>query len=97
VRQHLDAALHPLKLNGVMEVEHLATVAALVAAGLGVTVVPALALFQFQQESLAIRPLQLPSLVRDICLVRLRERGDSAAAAAMIEAVQAHFMRGKGN
>ncbi|WP_059412055.1 LysR family transcriptional regulator [Cupriavidus basilensis] len=96
VRQHLDAALHPLKLNGVMEVEHLATVAALVAAGLGVTVVPALALFQFQQESLAIRPLQLPSLVRDICLVRLRERGDSAAAAAMIEAVRAHFGRAAG-
>lgn len=95
VRQHLDAALHPLKLNGVMEVEHLATVAALVAAGLGVTVVPALALFQFQQESLAIRPMQLPSLVRDICLVRLRERGDSTAAAAMIEALQAHFKKGK--
>ena len=62
VRQHLDAALHPLRLTSVMEVEHLATVAALVQAGLGVSAVPSLALFQFRREGLAIRPLQLPSL-----------------------------------
>jgi DNA-binding transcriptional LysR family regulator len=91
VRQHLDAALHPLKLNGVMEVEHLATVAGLVAAGLGVTAVPSLALFQFRLEGLAVRPLQMPSLVRDICLIRLKDRGDSAAAAAMVECLHAHF------
>ncbi len=93
VRQHLDAALHPLKLSSVMEVEHLATVAALVQAGLGVSAVPSLALFQFQREGLAVRPLQMPSLVRDICLVRLRERGDSAAAAAMIDCLRAHYGR----
>lgn len=91
VRQHLDAALHPLKLNGVMEVEHLATVAGLVAAGLGVTAVPSLALFQFRLDGLAVRPLQMPSLVRDICLIRLKDRGDSAAAAAMVECLHAHF------
>jgi len=95
VRQHLDAALHPLKLHGVMEVEHLATVAALVEAGLGVSVVPALALFQFRREGLAIRPMQLPSLMREICLVRLKERSDSAAAAAMIESLRAHYRGGK--
>ncbi|WP_423199476.1 MULTISPECIES: LysR family transcriptional regulator [unclassified Cupriavidus] len=95
VRQHLDAALHPLRLNGVMEVEHLATVAALVEAGLGVSVVPALALFQFRREGLAIRPLQMPNLVRDICLVRLRERGDSSAAAALIECLRAHYRHQK--
>jgi len=90
-RQHLDAALHPMKLSGVMEVEHLATVAALVEAGLGVSVVPALALFQFRREGLAVRPMQMPALVREICLVRLRERGDSAAAAAMIDCLRAHY------
>jgi len=91
VRQHLDAALHPMKLSGVMEVEHLATVAALVEAGLGVSVVPALALFQFRREGLAVRPMQMPALVREICLVRLKERGDSAAAAAMIDCLRAHY------
>lgn len=93
VRQHLDAALHPLRLNGVMEVEHLATVAALVEAGLGISVVPALALFQFRRETLAIRPMQMPLLVRDICLVRLRERGDSSAAAAMIDMLRQKWPR----
>ncbi|MBY4896918.1 LysR family transcriptional regulator [Cupriavidus sp. AU9028] len=91
VRQHLDAALHPMRVNGIMEVEHLATVAGLVAAGLGITVVPSLALFQFQLPALAVRPLQADSLVRDICLVRLRDRGDSAAASAMLEMLFAHF------
>ncbi|SOZ17601.1 putative transcriptional regulator, LysR family [Cupriavidus taiwanensis] len=95
VRQHLDAALHPLRLASVMEVEHLATVAALVQAGLGISAVPSLALFQFRREGLAIRPLQLPSLVRDICLVRLKDRSDSAAAAAMIESLQAFYRGGK--
>lgn len=91
VRQHLDAALHPLKLNGVMEVEHLATVAGLVAAGLGITVVPSLALFQFRLESLAVRPLRLQGLIRDICLIRPADRGDSPAAAAMAEAIESHY------
>jgi len=91
VRQRLDAALHPVQLAGVMEVEQLATLAGLVAAGLGITAVPTLALFQFHREGLAIRPLQIPGLVRDICLVRLKERGDTAAAAAMIEELRAHY------
>ena len=95
VRQHLDAALHPLKLNGVMEVEHLATVAALVEAGLGVSVVPALALFPFRREGLAIRPMQMPTLVRDICVVRLKDRGDSAAATAMLDCLRAHYRSGR--
>ncbi|MNW20041.1 LysR substrate binding domain protein [compost metagenome] len=62
-------------------------------AGLGVSVVPALALFQFRREGLAVRPLQMPSLVRDICLVRLKERGDSAAAAAMIDCLRQKWPR----
>jgi DNA-binding transcriptional LysR family regulator len=44
----------------VMEVEHLATVAALVEAGLGVSVVPALALFQFRREGWPSGPCRCP-------------------------------------
>ena len=40
-----------------MEVEHLATAAALAAANLGITVIPALALFQFRLPELVVRPL----------------------------------------
>lgn len=95
VRQHLDAALHPERLEGVMEVEQLATVAGLVAAGLGITAVPTLALFQFRREGLVVRPLQIPGLSRDICLIRLKERGDTAAAAALIEDLRAHYGDGR--
>ena len=94
VRQHLDAALHPERLEGVMEVEQLATVAG-VAAGLGITAVPTLALFQFRREGLVVRPLQIPGLSRDICLIRLKERGDTAAAAALIEDLRAHYGDGR--
>ena len=61
VRQALDAALHPLRLNAVLEVEQLATVMGLVEAGLGISVVPALTLFHFRRETLVTRPLPVPA------------------------------------
>jgi len=80
VRQHLEAAFHPVQMRSVAEVEHLATVTGLVAAGLGISVVPALTLFQFRQPGIAIRPMNLPGLTRE--LVVLRRRGESLSAAA---------------
>lgn len=85
VRQHLDAALHPLQMRTLLEVEQLATVAALVEAGLGITVVPALTLFHFRRPSLAVRPLQPARLTRRIYLVRRRGHGLSAAARGLYE------------
>ena len=80
VRQALDAALHPQRLNSVFEVEHLATVMGLIEAGLGISVVPALTLFHFQRETLVTRPLPLPSLTRTLYLVQRREGSLSVAA-----------------
>ncbi|MEJ8852127.1 LysR family transcriptional regulator [Variovorax rhizosphaerae] len=80
VRQSLDAALHPLRLNAVFEVEHLATVMGLVEAGVGISVVPALTLFHFRRESLTTRPLPVPGLTRTIYLVQRREGSLSVAA-----------------
>lgn len=80
VRQALDAALHPMKLNSVLEVEHLATVTGLVEAGVGISVVPSLTLFHFRRESLTIRPLPLRGLTRSLYLVRRREGALSVAA-----------------
>jgi len=85
VRQHLDAALHPLQMRTLLEVEQLATVTALVEAGLGITVVPALTLFHFRRPALVIRPLQLPRLMRRIYLVRRRGHGLSVAARGLYE------------
>jgi LysR family carnitine catabolism transcriptional activator len=80
VRQHLEAAFHPVQMRSVVEVGHLATVTGLVSAGLGISVVPALTLFHFRQPGLTIRPLNVPGLTRE--LVLLTRRGESLSAAA---------------
>jgi LysR family carnitine catabolism transcriptional activator len=83
VRQSLDAALHPLRLNAVFEVEHLATVMGLVEAGLGISVVPALTLFHFGRKTLVTRPFPVASLTRNVYLVQRREGSLSMAAQAL--------------
>ena len=89
VRQYLDAALRPLQLNAVMEVDQLATVAGMVRAGLGISIVPELALFHFEQAGLVTRVLPWKGLVRKLYLVRRRDRGLSVAAQGFYELVQA--------
>ena len=86
VRQALDAALYPLRLNAVFEVEHLATVKGLVEAGLGISVVPTLTLFHFQGD-VVTRPLLLPSLTRSVHLVQRRDASLSMAAQALHDLV----------
>ena len=73
-----------------MEVDQLATVTGMVRAGLGISVVPALALFHFEQPEIATRPLRLPGLARRIYLVRRRDRSLSVAAQALHDLVLAH-------
>lgn len=87
VRQTLDAALHPLRLNAVLEVEHLATVMGLVEAGVGISVVPALTLFHFRRDSLVTRPLVLPGLTRTIYMVQRREGSLSVAARTLYDLI----------
>ncbi len=85
VRQYVDAATHPHPLPALLEVEQLATVAGMVRAGLGISVVPALTLYQFDSRSLVARPLRWPGLERAIYLVRRRDRELSIAAAGLRE------------
>ena len=85
VRQYLEAAFHPQQMRSTLEMEHLASVAGMVEAGLGITVVPELTLFHFRRPGLEIRPLPLRGLVRRIFLVRQRGRSLSAAAQALYE------------
>jgi DNA-binding transcriptional LysR family regulator len=87
VRQHIESALWPgaVALQPVMELEQLSTVAGMVRAGLGLTVVPGLTLFHFEHPDLATRPLQAPGLQRQIYSIRRRDRGLSIAAQALFE------------
>ncbi|MDP3226510.1 MAG: LysR family transcriptional regulator [Acidovorax sp.] len=89
VRQYLEAALHPQAMHTLMEVEQLATVMGMVRAGLGISVVPALTLFHFDQPGLVTRPLSMPGLTRQIYLVRRRDESLSVAAQALYALVMA--------
>jgi len=83
VRQYLDAAIHPLQMNSLMEVDQLATVMGMVRAGLGISVVPSLTLFHFQHPDIVTRPLAWSGLTRRIYLVRRRDRALSLAAQSL--------------
>lgn len=97
VRQHLDESLRAAGVPaGGLEVEHLATVAGLVAAGLGVSLVPELTLFQFRQPELRAIALAETDLFRPILIVRRRGRSLSIAAQAMLELLATHVARDKG-
>lgn len=86
VRQHVDAALRSVPLvNTGLELDHLATVAGLIAAGLGVSLVPELTLFQFRHPDLAAVPVDAPELVRPILIVKRKGRRLSIAAQGMLE------------
>lgn len=84
IRQHIDAAFYPAQPLTRMEVTHPVTAAGLAASGVGVVLVPTLALFQFRLPGLAAIPVKLPIADREICVVRRRPGSDSAAAAAFI-------------
>lgn len=84
VRQHIEAAIYPSKMNHVMELEQLSTVAGMVRAGLGITVVPALTLFHFDMPELATQPIETPGLHREIFVIRRRDRSLSVAAQTLL-------------
>jgi len=89
VRQHLESAFHPLQMRTALQLEHLATVAGMVQAGLGITVVPELTLFQFTRPGLVVRPLEFKGLARAIYIVRRRGKSLSFAATALYDRMMA--------
>ena len=89
VRQCVDAAIYPAQMQTVMELDQLSTVAGMVVAGIGITVVPTLTLFHFEGPGLVTRPLDAPELTRQIFVVRRRDRNLSVAARGLYEAMLA--------
>jgi DNA-binding transcriptional LysR family regulator len=86
VRQHLEAA-GVMAEPGELEVEHLATVAALVSQGLGVSVVPELTLFHFERAGLAAVPVRDAGLRRPLLLARRKGKALSGGAQAMAQEI----------
>jgi DNA-binding transcriptional LysR family regulator len=94
VRQHLDLAFYPHSPVTEMEVYNLVTAAGLIAAGIGVTLVPTLALFQFRMPTLVAVPVTLPIKDRDVCLIRREDDTDSVAAQAFIALLRSGWKPG---
>lgn len=90
IRQCLDSAFGERRINNVLELEHLATVGAMVERGLGVSLVPTLTLYQFRSPALAVRPVQEPALSRNIYILRHKNRRLTFPAQALYELVLKH-------
>ena len=90
VRQYVDTAFleHRIRFEPQFELEHLASIKALVSAGLGVAALPELAANVGPDEDIVRRPLRDPDLRRPIGLVTLRGRSLSPAATAMVEVLR---------
>lgn len=95
VRQYADAALlsHRIRFSPRYEVEHLATINAMVAAGLGVAALPELAAAVAPQAGLVQRRLVEPDMPRPIGVVTRRGRSLSPASAAMVALLREEVRR----
>jgi DNA-binding transcriptional LysR family regulator len=90
VRQYIESTIYPRQLRTVLELEQLSSVAGMVRAGLGVTVVPSLTLFHFEHPDLVSRPVRAAGLTREVFLVRRSDRGLSLAAQALCSLLMKH-------
>ena len=73
-----------------MELEQLSTVAGMVQAGLGITIVPSLTLFHFRQPGLLARRIKSGGLKRQVFLVRRADRSLSSAAQGLHALLMKH-------
>ncbi|MDE2419123.1 MAG: LysR family transcriptional regulator [Burkholderiales bacterium] len=95
VRQYADAAFleHRIRFDPYYEVEHLATINAMVAQGLGVAALPEIAAVVAHQNGLVQRRLVEPDLRRPIGLVSRRGRSLSPASVAMVEILREEMQK----
>lgn len=86
VRQYANAAFieHRIAFQARYEVEHIATIHAMVKAGLGVAALPELAAAFVQQEGVVTRRLTGPDIQRPLGVVTRRNRSLSPAAQEMV-------------
>ena len=87
VRQYVEAAAlqHGFAFHPAYEVDHLATIGAMVAEQLGVAAIPAMAADVIGTAGIVRRALIDPTIRRSIGLVTRRDRAASPAAAAMLD------------
>jgi DNA-binding transcriptional LysR family regulator len=92
VRQHVEPVLGKVgaRYSG-LEVEQLATVAGLVAADLGISLVPELTLYQFRRPELVAIPVEAKNLTRPIFVVQRRGMRLSPPAELLLGMIEEKF------
>lgn len=93
--QHLAYLMRGIQVEDAMEVEHLPTVAGLVAAGLGVSVVPSIAVPFFDPARVRLVPIASAGLDRPIHLVWQQARVLGPAAQAFVDMIEDALPRGR--
>ena len=97
VRQYVDAAAlrHGVGFRPAFEIDHLATIGAMVAEQLGVAALPAMAADVIDASGLTRRPLADPAIRRSIGVVKRREGALSPAAQALLSLLMQQFAPGR--
>jgi len=95
IGQHLEYLMRGIAVEEAMEVEHLPTVAGLVAAGLGISVVPSIAVPFFDATKVALVPVVSKDLDRPIHLVWQTSRVLGPAAQAFVDLLESCLPRKK--
>lgn len=89
IGQHLDFLMRGISFEAAMEVDQLTTVAGLVTAGLGVSVVPSIAIPFFDPEKVSLVPVVSAGFTRQIHLVWQASRVFGPAAQAFVDMLEA--------
>ncbi|MEC9483223.1 MAG: LysR family transcriptional regulator [Halomonas sp.] len=89
-RQDIDRVMAEVgqPLDILCDASQIATVGRMVAAGLGISVLPALSFRQIASEGIAHRPLSEPTINRELGVIMRRRHSLSAAAAAFLGLVR---------
>ena len=95
IGQHLEYSMRGIAVEDAMEVEQLPTVAGLVAAGLGVSVVPGIATPFFDRTKVALVPVASPELDHPIHIVWQTSRVLGPAPQAFVDLLDASSPRRK--
>jgi LysR family carnitine catabolism transcriptional activator len=88
IGQHLAYAMRGIAVEDALEVEQLTTVAGLVAAGLGVSVVPSIAIPFFDRNKVALVPVASPGLEQPIHIVWRTSRVFGPAPQAFVDMLE---------
>lgn len=93
--QHIEFHMRGIAVDDAMEVEQLSTVAGLVAAGLGVSVVPSIATPFFDRSKVALVPIDSPDLDRPIHIVWQTARVLGPAPQAFVDMLESSLRASK--